>query len=241
MTRVSVIVCCYNDGPLLSRALESLVRQTMEIDQFEVVLVDDGSTDSTEEVANEFRSDLKLRYLRNQKNYGLVISCNRGLEAAGGDFVIRLDADDEFKPNILEAMVPPLSEDRTDLVYCDRYELVLDSGERYLIRIDPFDLFSLIAAGTMMRRELMLEVGGYRDVFWEEYDLYIRYLLRSGRAPARIPDPLYIYSRREGSMTSDRSAVERGWEELRALWSDEVLEHIGSASAQFPEKRSEIS
>jgi len=94
---VSVIVPTYNRQALLPRALDSVVAQTF--DNWEIVLVDDGSTDGTEDVAARYREQLKERftYIR-QPNQGSSNARNHGMDACNGRFVAFLDSDDEFLP-----------------------------------------------------------------------------------------------------------------------------------------------
>lgn len=227
MTRISVILCCYNGAGSVERALQSVFRQTLASNDYEVVFVNDGSTDATEDAVAPYRTRDNMHYVAHETNRGLVASCNRGLEEVRGDYLIRLDADDTFEPDILERLLPLLQHGETDLVYCDRYEWAVDRLERHTVTLETFNLFDLIASGTMMRRDLVRALGGYRELFWEEYDLYLRYLLKSGRPPVRVPEPLYTYTRRRGSMTDDERAVREGWEELLRLWPRHLLEQFG--------------
>ena len=228
MTRVSVILCCYNDADRVATALESLEKQTLARDRYDVIFVDDGSTDDTEHVARAFQRRLHLRYVRHPLNRGLPASCNRGLREASGDYCIRLDADDVFDPTILEVMCPPLEAGLADFVYCDRVDYDVQRHESRAVCLEPFNLFHLIAVGTMMRRDLLQAIGGYRNLFWEEYDLYLRYLLKSSRPPHHIPQPLVTHMIRGDSMTADRRRVREGWEEFRRRWPRETLERFGA-------------
>lgn len=227
MIDVSVIVCSYNDARFISTALESVCRQTASRDTYEVIVVDDGSTDDTSARVALFGERMQVVSLVNARNEGLIASCNRALAAARGRYLTRLDADDVMAPGFVEHMRRPLDADATDLAYCDRDEHELEGGASRRVTFKTFDVFGLIAIGTMMRTELVRAVGGYRDLFWEEYDLYLRYLLRSGRPPVRVPDALVTYTRRGDSMTADRDRVRRGWDELRQAWPPATLERFG--------------
>ena len=227
MVHISVIVCCYNDGRFLRWALESLVQQTVPHDQFELVLVNDGSSDDTENVALSFQETLNLRYLRNDFNQGLPASCNLALRQASGKYTIRLDADDFFEPTILEKMRAVLGSNETDLVYSDRWEFIEASGETRYVSLEPFSIFRLIACGTIFLTERLLEIGGYRRLFWEEYDLYMRYLTNTKTEPVYIPEALYTYRIRTGSMTADDERKKQGWKQLKELWPAAALAKFG--------------
>ena len=227
MIQVSVVTCCYNDGRFLTRALESLCHQTLPANQFELIFVNDGSPDETERVALSFSEKLNLRYFKHDTNRGLTTSCNLALQHARGEYFIRLDADDFFEPAILERMSGPLQSGASDLVYCDRFEFVEATAETRYVSLQEFTVFKLIAIGTMLRKNTVMELGGYRRVFWEEYDLYMRYLMNSNREPSYIPEALYTYRIRPGSMTADNERMNEGWKELKALWPAAQLAKFG--------------
>lgn len=231
MIKVSVILCCFNGETFVRNALESAFAQTLGRDLYELVFVDDGSEDDTASVVAEFASRGNLRYIENVRNLGLVRSCNIGLRASCGEYVIRLDADDTFAPSILEEMYVPLDRGETDFVYSDRHEIVGNDRLVRYVNVGCFDVFRLIACGTMMRRSLVLDVGGYRDLFWEEYDLYLRYLKRSGKSPYYLPRALYSYVIRSGAMTSDPVKVRKGWTEFQQVWSKAAVAPYGTQPA----------
>ena len=117
VTLVSVVVCSYNSADTLGDALDSALSQSFDSSQYEVILVDDGSTDRTAELAKVCRDrHPNFRYLRSGENRGLVAACNYGLEATQGAYFVRLDADDTFDKDILSAFVEPLQGNVTDLV-----------------------------------------------------------------------------------------------------------------------------
>ena len=228
MTLVSVVICTYNSADTLGAALDSAFDQSLDSDEYEVVLVNDGSTDHTPGVVEPYQEQHgNLRYMSSPINKGLPAASNRGTEEARGKYFVRLDADDTFHRDILSSCVGPLERDETDFVYCDRYEIAVPQGDRRMVRVEPFQLFNLIACGTMLRTDMLRAVGGYRDVFWEEYDLYLRYLQHSGRPPARLPYPLYYYSRHASSMTADTERTREGWIEMKRLWGEDVLTRVG--------------
>ena len=102
MPLVSVLLSVHNDARFLAVAIESVLRQT--VDDLELIVVDDGSTDETPAVLSAVQ-DSRLRLLRNEQQLGLAASLNRGLDEAQGRYVARLDADDVALPQRLESQL----------------------------------------------------------------------------------------------------------------------------------------
>lgn len=226
--KATVLIACRNGADFVAQALESVYAQTLALAEYEIVFVNDGSADATEKAIGPYRHRPNFRYLANPTSAGLARACNQGLEASRAPYVVRLDADDTFDPPLLEEMCGPMDRGITDFVSCDRREKNLLTGKVQTVTIQPFNLFHLIAIGTLLRRELLLKIGGWRDLFLEEYDLYLRYLSESPFPPCHVPKALLTYAIRSGSMTSDSAHVREGWQELRALWPQELLQRMGS-------------
>ena len=183
---VSVLLPVYNGGPFIGGALDSVLAQTFT--DFEVIVIDDGSTDETADRLQERAHDHRLRVTRHRQNQGLVASLNEGLTLCSGTLVARLDADDACLPTRLEAQVAAFRED-PDLVLCATdYERVAPSGVVTHLGQPPPTHAALAVAlltgnrlrhsSAMFRRDAALEAGGY-DVGWfpvEDYDLWLRLL-----------------------------------------------------------------
>ena len=228
MTTATIVVCVYDGAATLGQALDSALAQTMDAAEFEVLIVDDGSTDATADICRRYEAAHgNLRYVH-QQHAGLAAACNRGLADAQGRLFIRLDADDTIATDTLESMERVIETEPTDLVCSDREEVFPGEGRTEAIRVGGKDIYELIAAGTMLRTELLRNVGGYRDLFWEEYDLYLTYLSASGRPMYHIGRPLYAYTRHPGGMTADPAATEQGWRELAAAWDAATLNRFGA-------------
>jgi glycosyltransferase involved in cell wall biosynthesis len=125
MIKVSVIIPNYNQSHYLASAIHSVLRQSFK--DFEIIVVDDGSTDNTLEVLAQF-SD-QVVYLR-QENQGLAGARNTGIRAARGELIGLLDADDEWRPDYLEQMLA-LSEKHPDaaVFYCMAQCMDVDGGD----------------------------------------------------------------------------------------------------------------
>ncbi len=99
---VSIVIPTFNRALLLKRAVSSILKQTYQ--NFEVIVVDDCSSDSTELVLNNFQ-DKRIKYIRHEKNMGAVVARNTGIRVAKGDFIAFQDSDDEWLPDKLEKQV----------------------------------------------------------------------------------------------------------------------------------------
>jgi glycosyltransferase involved in cell wall biosynthesis len=108
---VSVIIPTYNRAHLLDRAIKSVLSQTYQ--DFEVIVVDDGSSDNTEDVIKSI-GDARLLYVRHEKNVGSNAARNTGIRLARGKYISFQDSDDEWHPDKLERQVPVL-EDNPDV------------------------------------------------------------------------------------------------------------------------------
>jgi glycosyltransferase involved in cell wall biosynthesis len=224
---VTVLLCTYDDSSTLAAALDSALSQTLPRERFAVLVVDDGSTDGTAELLAGYR-DRGVEVVRLLENQGLPAAANAGLSRIESPFFVRLDADDEFEPELLGSLLDAAERDGANFVYSDRLE-VGPGGEERVVRLAPEpEVGRMVAAGKLLPTALVRELGGYRDLFWEEFDLYLR-LLESGRVTtAHVPRPLYRYTVGEpGRMTAGESAVRAGWAELVACWPHDVLARYG--------------
>ena len=111
--KVSVILCAYNEEKYISKAIESILNQTLT--DFELIIVNDGSTDNTLNIINSFK-DNRIRLI-NQENIGLGASRNKAMKIASGEYVTFLDADDWFSSNALKETYNEASLKNTDITF----------------------------------------------------------------------------------------------------------------------------
>ncbi len=127
MVKVSIIVPVYNVEAYLHKCVDSILRQTLE--DIEILLVDDGSTDSCRDICDEYAAlDSRVNVIH-KVNGGLSDARNAGLDAAGGQYIGFVDGDDCVEPEMFEALYRACEENKTRIAACDYLSQVTDSGK----------------------------------------------------------------------------------------------------------------
>jgi len=213
----SIIIRAYNAETTLARAIRSALQQSGAGD-FEVVIVNDGSTDGTARVAKEFLSDPRVRIIE-QENQGIIGASNSGFKVARGGIVQLLDADDEATPDLISSAVAALADPTVDYAYGDYFE----EFEGITKTIHPADPFKAPACAFAWRREKLLGEGGFSgDSAFPEYEILLR---TWGRwRGARVETPVFIYHRSVGSMTGDSALVEASLKTFRERYPERANE-----------------
>lgn len=206
MPAVSVVIPSFNCADYISAAINSVLHQTMQ--DFELIIVDDGSVDATKEVVEPYLADPRISYIH-QVNKGLPGARNTGALASKGTHLAFLDADDSLAPNTLATLTEVLSD--SEACWCV-IDLVKVSGEKREVQrtqIPGEELFyailrdDFIRRGMFFTRQAFMEAGMYDEEMKnrEDWELNIR-MLELRKAFVYVPEPLYLYSWREGSITT---------------------------------------
>jgi len=184
---VSILMPVYNGQPYLRNALDTLIGQTFQ--DFELVVVDDDSTDETCRILETYaRNDARIMLLRNEQNFGVAASLNRGLQICRAPLVARADADDIFMPDRLGKQFTYMSQNPNVGVVGSAYQEIDENGQTRkdceVVTEDRHLKFKLlfgciyIHPTTMFRRNLVLNAGGYDEKNFgrgpEDYDLWAR-------------------------------------------------------------------
>ncbi|MEK9723184.1 MAG: glycosyltransferase [Rhodospirillaceae bacterium] len=207
---VTVYVISHNYGRFLEAAVTSVLAQNT--DGFEVIVIDDGSSDDTAAVLAKFASDPRVRLIL-QQNKGLTVTNNIALRAARGDYIMRLDGDDYLHPDAVATMRQALDGDpELGMVFPDYFE-VDEAGEVLAeVRRHDFDDVTLMdqpahGACTMIRRACLEEIGGYDETLGcqDGYDLWIRFIERY--RVKNVSAPLFYYRQHGASLTRDERRI----------------------------------
>jgi glycosyltransferase involved in cell wall biosynthesis len=232
--RMSVVMPNFNHGHLIEQALAAIARQTML--PFEVVVVDDGSTDDSVPRVQSLTASMPwLRIHRHPENRGVNAACNSGLELVSGDFVLFSAADDCLSPEMVErACAAAAAHSRTGIVFSDHAEMSADGATTRLIPLDLPGVRRHFSGGEFVRLmqrnffyfhvssvwfnvELLRRLGGFRpDLRWHG-DLFAAYAAAFEYGAAYTPGAV-SYCRKlpnsygtVGSRSSAQLDVLRAW------------------------------
>ena len=187
---VSVIIPTFNRAHVLAQAINSVLKQTYKT--LELIVVDDGSIDDTENLIGAF-DDPRLIYLKSPQNYGVSAARNRGIAAARGEWLAFLDSDDEWLPQMLERQFVALDQAEPGYVACYCDMLRLDNGHATRIprkasekNFGAAPWPSLLMDGEwfsqtwLVKKDTVLAAGGFdeRMQIWEDWDLFLRIALQ---------------------------------------------------------------
>lgn len=189
--KVSVVIPVYNVEKYVRQAIKSVLDQTFK--DFEIVIIDDGSTDHTLKVIKSFK-DKRIKVFKNPKNLGLVESINKGINESRGEYIARFDGDDICERERFKKQVEFLDNNPDYVIVGSQEQQINPKGEKLpsqykvpqtdqeIRRIQYLWNF-MIHPTVMMRKDVVVNVGGYRKFFKggaEEYDLWLR-MLRFGK------------------------------------------------------------
>lgn len=212
--RVSVVMAVYNGAAYVHQAIESILGQTYA--DFELVLVEDGSTDETPQLLRQY-NDRRILLVENNRNLGLTKSLNRGIGASHGEFIARQDADDFSFPNRLACQVAFLDShptvglvgsatlwiDAQGGVLQERHPLTNPAAiQQMLLSAIPF------RHGTFMFRRACLQEldGGYNEAFLVAQDCELLLRVSEHWDVANVPEILYAYRLHQQTVTANHEA-----------------------------------
>lgn len=212
---VSIIITSYNYAQYIERAIRSALDQSLSKSEYEIIVVNDASTDATAQILENY-SDV-ARVFNLPENVGLSAARNFGIRKARGQNIVFLDADDYLHSETLRVQNLFLNENNAfDAVAIDYY-LVNERGQ-HIEHVSALE--KPIACGIMFRKDHLYNIGLYDEAFTarEEEDLRIRWS-NAGYGIYHIPLPLYRYRMHEGNMTKDSIRMLNSQEQLNAKHS----------------------
>jgi GT2 family glycosyltransferase len=206
---VSVVLPTHNGSRYLRESIDSVLNQTLE--DFELLIVDDASTDDTGEIIASFaQKDPRIKHFRNETNLKLPASLNAGFRKATGRYLTWTSDDNKYRHNALRRLVAALSANPdAGLVYSD-YSWIDQIGvelERvHVAGREMLPFYNPVGGCFMYRREMLQAVGEYDETLFlvEDYDYWLR-IARQFKL-LTIADDLYCFRVHQLSLTSQRSS-----------------------------------
>lgn len=216
---VSIIIPVYNVESYLPECIESVLEQTYS--HWELLLIDDGSSDGSPQICDEFqRKDSRIRAIH-KENQGPSAARNLGIEIAGGDYIVFVDSDDWIAPGMLEEMAGKIYRYQTDLVMCGFERVHTNWRRRY--RISPYSLvilqsqmelasvykrsetnmFGVSIWAKLYRRDILMDnhIRFRQDVSYEEDCLFNLEYFRHVSTVAVLRDIFYFYRQLDVSLS----------------------------------------
>lgn len=202
---VSIIMPSYNTGNFIGKTIDSVLAQTYS--NWELIIVDDCSTDNTDEIVGQYLSDGRIRYIKNETNSGAAISRNRALREAKGKWIAFLDSDDLWEPLKLEKQIAFMEENGYAFSYTD-YMIQLNgewlpyiyTGPEVVTRRKMYDYCYFSTITVMYDREVigLVQIENLRKN--NDYAMWLQAIEKSNCY--RLPECLSYYIKHEGSISS---------------------------------------
>lgn len=220
MTKLTFIVTVYNTENLIARCMDSLFAQELPSDDYEILLVDNGSTDSSGKVCDDFKAKYPNVTVLHLENLGAGASRNSGVLAAKGEYIWYIDSDDTIEPNVCKGLLEKAFNDKLDVLAFD-FELAYEDANLNITRKEVHSISCDNPGKVLTGEEFMLQTGMpsaqwcslYRRQFlldeglefiericYEDQDYTPRAYFLAKRA-AFVPVMVYNYVQRAGSIT----------------------------------------
>jgi glycosyltransferase involved in cell wall biosynthesis len=216
---ISIIIPAYNTGQYLADSITSVLKQSF--DSWELIVVDDGSTDNTAEIANNYLKDQRITLIR-QLNKGVSAARNAGIKIAKAKFITFLDADDYYLPHNLQEKYNVLVKNSSvDFVYCDvmqcdeklndiKIEKGVETDNLFKkVLLWQVETIPTLPSNIMIKTALMKEHYLFDERLSNCADRYMKILLSKDKAAAYIPKALVKYRNTPGSMSKKVGLLEQ--------------------------------
>ncbi len=229
--KVSIIVPIYNTSKYLTKCLDSIINQSYR--NLEIILIDDGSTDNSGQIADDYaHQDSRIKVIH-QKNQGQSAARNRGLKLATGDFISFIDSDDKIDKNFISKLLAPYEDDDTAVAVCGRHDEMLrqkcsktiyisyirpqkkhESKKAYILYLLATDgrIYSVI--DKVFRSNIAKKIKFNESInFSEDTNYVLDYLNKAGGKIRFVLEPLYTYNYgTESSTIRKSSTIWKNWQ-----------------------------
>lgn len=201
MTQISVIIPCYNQGKYIAECLDSVLAQTYT--DYEIIIVNDGSTDNSLEIIAPYLEKNKNIKLINQKNQGVVASRNNAIRQASGKYIYPLDADDKIGKTCLEKLYRKITTSDYRVVASEVCMFGMRTGyfrQPKFSKLEMYGKHECCVVSALFYKQDFTDFGGYKMDFngysGDDMDYWLNYVDRN-YPMYRIPEYLFFYRIKE--------------------------------------------
>jgi len=232
MKKISIIVPVYNTEKYVGRCIESILKQTYS--DFELIIINDGSTDNSMEVCEEYAKKDERIIVKNIENAGVANARNVAMEIMSGEYVTFVDSDDVIRKNYLQEMIDAINSTNSQIAFCDAPECY-DEDIKDFLNLDEkkdeniissyefnndYDFTKKLAytaiPGTFYKNECISQLRFDKDIFIAEDSLFIFKALINSKRVVCVNKPLYGYFQRADSATGTAPYDEKKFTEVKA-------------------------
>ena len=196
--KVSVIIPVFNQEKYIGRCLRSILSQSFEESFYEVIVIDDGSSDYSIKILEAFSDKIKI--IKHKKNLGLPSALNSGIKNARGKYIVRLDSDDYVNFDYLNILYLFIEYNNFDAVGCDYY--LVNDNEEILEKRNCLEY--PIGCGIIFRVDQLIDIGMYDQNFLINEEVELRKRFEKKYSVERVPLPLYRYRQHLANMTKNK-------------------------------------
>lgn len=232
---ITVLMTTYNCGKYISQAIQSVLNQTYN--DFELLIIDDGSTDNTLEIVKRFKNE-KIRYIQS-KHIGRSSALNLGIKVASNDLISFCDADDILHPQKIENQIK-FYKNNNDLVFTDSalfenrkiiYEIKSPTNMKLIKK--KIALHGHFGFTALFNRKFILDGGGFNQNLsaFEDYELWLRILNKCNIII--VPEVLYFQRLRKNSLSTTETMKKKHIiYEIQKPYFEKLAEHFGVTSSK---------
>lgn len=207
---VSVVMTVYNAEKFLKQTIESVLNQTMK--NFELIIVDDCSTDSSADIVKQYMQDKRIKYFKNKENLKVSKTRNFGVNQASGKYVAFIDSDDIWFETKLEKQLSFMEENDVKICY-SAYRFISNDGilQNKIFHVpEKVDFKKLLKqnvitpSASMFDKELLLKYPFYADAVHEDFVAFLQMLKNEKLYAYGINEPLIYYRLTDGSKSRNK-------------------------------------
>jgi len=196
---ISVLIPVFNREKYLGRCLRSLISQTIERNFFEIITINDGSTDKTDTILKSFADEIII--INKKKNSGLSSALNAGIKKSKGKYIVRVDSDDYVNKEFLKILYLLIdSNPDKDGYACDYFKV--KENEKIIARLNCAK--NPIACGIIFRAQQLKKIGMYNTKIFIDEEVDLRKRFDQKYLIERIALPLYRYRQHKDNLTKKR-------------------------------------